>query len=280
MSTRTIHCALITGGAQGIGKGLARACLQRGAKVVITNTTPSVAQQTVDELSALGAIRAVCTDVTDATATQALLDDVWANEGAPDVLFSNAGAGAMKPLLDSTREDFDAQFSLNLYGALDIAQRYIRRLLDEHGTGHVMFTGSENSLVMPRENAELAMGTYGGTKHALLVMAEWLRAELRDTGVTVSTLMPAAVLTERLAETFSALESAPAGDPLRQTFTAEAEANLRKRFISPDECAQYALAGYDKGLFFIPTHAHILDDVNARLTELTAAFRALGLAAD
>ncbi len=271
------QCVLITGGAQGIGKGLARACLQRGARVVITNRNETVAEATVAELSAFGAIRAIASDVTDAGANAQLLEDVWAVEGPPALLFSNAGAGAMKPLMESTRSDFDEQFSLNLYGALDIAQQFIRRVIPADKPAHVMFTGSENSLVMPPGNADLTMGTYGGTKHALVVMAEWLRHELRNTQVGISMLLPGPVLTESLAQTFEQLETIADDDPMRAIFTKEAEQTLRERFITPDECAHFALEGLEKGLFYIPTHAYIKDDVDARYEEISAAFRTLGL---
>ncbi len=121
------------------------------------------------------------------------------------------------------------------------------------------------------------MGIYGGTKHALLAVAEWLRYELRDTRVTVSLLMPGPVLTERLAATFEALAIDPDNPDIRSRFPAHVEAVLRERFISPEKCAEVALQGLAKGLFFIPTQAYIRDDVDARYREICAAFDALGL---
>ena len=89
---------LITGGAQGIGKGLARSCLRRGARVVISNLDEQVATTSVAELSQFGEIRAVKSDVTDAAASAALLDNVWQREGAIDLLLCNAGEGGMQRL--------------------------------------------------------------------------------------------------------------------------------------------------------------------------------------
>lgn len=269
---------LITGGAQGIGKGLARQALKAGARVVITNLNEAVAAATVAELSALGAIRSVRADVTDTASSGALLRDIWQREGHLDVIFANAGAGLMKSLMDSTPDDVNGQFSLNYFSTLYLTQAYVGMIRKHGGTGHVMYTGSENSLVMPPENAELKMGIYGATKHALVVTAEWLRHELEGTGVTVSVLMPGPVLTERLAGTFAALAKAPADDPLHNVIPPRAEKALRERFISPDQCAEIALKGLELGLFFIPTQGYILDDVNTRHRELTAAFKALGLA--
>lgn len=268
---------LVTGGAQGIGKGIARQCLLAGARVVVTNLDDAVGNATAKELAALGSVRRVRADVTDAAASEDLLDDIFAREGQLDMIFANAGAGLMKPLLECTPSDVTGQFELNHFGNLWLTQAFVKRIRARRGAGHIMFTGSENSLVMPPDNAELKMGIYGATKHALLVTAEWLRYELQGTGVSVSVLMPGPVLTESLKSTFDALEKAGVDDPLHQVIPPHAEKMLRQRFISCDECGRIALEGLAKELFFIPTQAYILDDVNARHRELNAAFAALNL---
>ncbi len=277
METMTDKTVLVTGGAQGIGKGLAQACLRAGARVVITNLDRAIAAGAVSELSALGSVRAVRCDATDRAAVDALFDDIWATEGPVDLAFCNAGAGAMRPILETPIEDVHQQFAVNLDSALHLTQSLVPRLVDADREGHIMFTGSENSLVVPAGNVDLAMGIYGGTKHALLVIAEWLRHELRDTGVTVSVLMPGPVLTERLAATFDALRENPDDPTLRATIPETAERVLRQRFISPDQCAEMALKGLSKGLFFIPTQAYIKEDVDARYREISEAFNAMGL---
>ena len=84
---------LVTGGARGIGKGLAAACLAEGAKVVITNLNAQAGRQAEEALSALGHVRSVRCDGTDRADVDALLDDIWRNEGPLDLVFSNAGTG-------------------------------------------------------------------------------------------------------------------------------------------------------------------------------------------
>ena len=278
METMSGKVVLVTGGAQGIGKGLARACLREGARVVITNLDTEVAARTVAELSQLGEIRAARCDATERSAVDALVDDIWAREGALDLVFSNAGAGAMCPVLEMPMSEVHDQFALNVDACLHLAQSVVPRWTAANRAGHIMFTGSENSLVLPAGTADLAMGVYGATKHALLILAEWMRYELRETSVTVSMLLPGPVLTERLAATFQALEDNPDDPGLRSVFSREAEQTLRERFITPDQCAEMALKGLKQGLFFIPTQAYIKDDVDARYREVSDAFRAMGLA--
>jgi NAD(P)-dependent dehydrogenase (short-subunit alcohol dehydrogenase family) len=269
---------LVTGGARGIGKGLAKACLAEGARVVITNLDVDVAAATVDELSAMGAIRAVRCDATDRGAVDDLFDDIWASEGPVDVAFSNAGTGAMAPILDMPMEEVHQLFATNFDSALNLAQSYAPRLIEADRPGHIMFTGSEHSLSTPPWSADLGFGIYGASKHAMLVVAEWLRNELQDTKVTVSVLMPGPVLTEGLAATFDALASNPNDPALRSRFSETTEHALRDRFISTEVCAEIALRGLAQGLFYIPAQPHIKGDVDARYRELSEAFAALGLA--
>lgn len=269
---------LVTGGAQGIGKGLARACLSEGARVITTNLDPAVAQSTEAELASLGPIRAVQCDATDRAAVDGLLDSIWATEGPIDVVFCNAGSGGMQPILESSMEQIHDQFAVNFDSCIHLAQSYARRMLPENRPGHIMFTGSEHSLVLPQGSEPLSMAIYGGSKHALLIMAEWLRYELRDSQISVSMLLPGPVLTERLAATFDALEHNPDDPELRGRFSKSAEQALRERFITTDECAAVALRGLKAGLFFIPAQPHIKDDVDRRYREVCEAFTTLGIA--
>ena len=130
MESLSEKIVLVTGGAQGIGKGLARACLQRGASVVITNLDSEIAATTVAELSEHGPIRAIRCDATDRNAVDALFDDVWATEGPVDLAFCNAGAGGMGQILETPMADVHHQFSTNLYSAIHLAQSYIPRLVE------------------------------------------------------------------------------------------------------------------------------------------------------
>jgi NAD(P)-dependent dehydrogenase (short-subunit alcohol dehydrogenase family) len=277
MSMLNDKTVLVTGGARGIGKGLAKACLAEGARVIITNLDKTVAAATVEELSTTGRIRSIRCDATDRKAVDAMFDDIWANEGPVDFAFSNAGAGGMAQILDTSIADVHQQFATNYDSAIHLAQSYVPRLIEADRAGHIMFTGSEHSLVMPRWSGDVSMGIYGGTKHALLALAEWLRYELRDTRVTVSMFMPGPVLTEGLAATFETLDSDPDNPDLRARFPKSAEQALRERFITMEKCAAMALRGLAAGLFYVPGQPHIKDDVDARYRELSEAFATLGL---
>jgi NAD(P)-dependent dehydrogenase (short-subunit alcohol dehydrogenase family) len=266
---------LITGGARGIGKGIARACLEERAQVVITNLDIAVGKETEEELSSQGSIRAIRCDGTDRQAVDELMEDVWANEGPIDVAFSNAGRGYSASTLEASMEDVNDIFSTNYISAVHLAQSYIPRMIALDRPGHIMFTGSEHSVGLPAGNEGLNFGFYGATKHALLALAEWLRADLQPTCMSVSLLMPGPVLTEGLAATFKILETDPENQQIRQQFSKEVETLLRERMISTQQCAQFALRGMKQGLFYIPTQSYIKSDIDRRQGELERAFSAL-----
>ena len=263
---------LITGGARGIGKGIARACLEENARVIITNLDIGVGKSTAAELSSVGAIRALRCDGTSREETDELLDNIWANEGPIDVVFSNAGRGFSASTLEASMNDVRDIFSTNYESAVHLAQSYIPRMIADNLPGHMMFTGSEHSVGLPAGNEGLNFGFYGASKHALLALAEWLRADLNESCVSVSLLMPGPVLTESLAATFNILETDPENLEIRKQFSKEIEAILLERMISTQQCAREAIKGFKKGLFFIPTQAHIMSDINRRYEELEQAF--------
>ncbi|MGI9326685.1 MAG: SDR family NAD(P)-dependent oxidoreductase [Pseudomonadales bacterium] len=274
MTTLIDKTVLVTGGAQGIGKGLARAVLKAGARAVIVNQDEAIAAASVAELSELGPIRSRRCDVSERAQIDALLDDIWATEGPVDLIFCNAGYGGSAPLLDVPMADVERMFAVNYFSMLHLTQSYVPRVKQAGASGHIMFTGSENSLVMPDYIGEMDMGIYAATKHAMLVTAEWLRHELRDTGVGVSVLLPGPVKTERLAATFEAMAATPAADWALPEAPARA---IAERFITPDECAAIALQGWREGLFYIPAHGYIREDLERRREELQQAFTTLGL---
>jgi NAD(P)-dependent dehydrogenase (short-subunit alcohol dehydrogenase family) len=99
------------------------------------------------------------------------------------------------------------------------------------------------------------------TKHGVLIMAEWMRDELAAKPIDMHILLPGAV--------YTGLTSAAIPDPAR----APPELGL----LMPERCAEIALDGMDKGLFYIPTHAHLIEDMQARHDAMRDATRALGL---
>lgn len=252
---------LVTGAASGIGRALSQAFAARGARIVAVDRDEQGVETLVRELGSQSFARVV--DLGDPTAAERLIPDVWSSIGPIDVVCSNAGVGRNKRLVnEKPRDEVIGQlFQINLFAALQIAQGYVRCLDGDGRRGRLMITGSENSLSVPSAVKGAGLGLYGATKHGVLIMAEWMRDELAAKPVDLHILLPGAV--------YTGLTSAAIPDPAR----APPELGL----LMPERCAEIALDGMDKGLFYIPTHAHLIEDMQARHDGMRAATIALGL---
>jgi NAD(P)-dependent dehydrogenase (short-subunit alcohol dehydrogenase family) len=259
MISHTDTTALVTGGASGIGKALAQALVARGAFVMIADLEQAKVDAAVAEIGDR-ACGFVC-DLAEPAAAAKLVNDAFAWRGRLELVCSNAGIGHNKKVKNEPLDESAARlFAVNYFAAVRIAQAYLKALEPNGARGRMMITGSENSLSVPAAVKGRGLGLYGATKHGVLITAEWLRDECADT-LDVHVLMPGAVYTPLIARALP--------DP------AQAPASLG--LIMPERCAAIALKGMDLGLFYIPTHAHIGDDIRPRYEGVLEALKQLGL---
>ncbi|MGD2115970.1 MAG: SDR family oxidoreductase, partial [Acidobacteriota bacterium] len=133
--------ALVTGGSEGIGRGIAAALIARGADVVITGRDEETLRRTADEIGA-GFIAGDVGVETDAVRTVAEFVD---RHGRIDILVNNAGFGIFAPLVETRLEDLEAVFRTNVYGAFlmgrEAAKQFIRQ-----GSGHLINISSTSGL--------------------------------------------------------------------------------------------------------------------------------------
>ncbi len=253
--------ALVTGAGSGIGKALAEALVSRGARVVVADIDATNAKRVAAELG--NAAHAIVCDLAEPTAANRLVEDSFALHDRLDLICSNAGIARADPLLDEALDSTDVErlFSVNLFAGFRIAQAYARLLKRAGARGRLMLTGSENSLSVPSNVMGAQLGLYGATKHGLLVLAEWLRGELAAGPFDLHVLLPGGVYTAIVARVLK--------DPSK----APPELGL----ISSERCAELALRGIDRGLFYIPTHAHLADDMRPRFEGIARALEVLDL---
>lgn len=184
-STRSF--AIVTGASSGIGLELAREGARNGFDLLIAADRPL--EEAAGELRALGAeVQCVETDL----ATRAGVDRLCAEAGQRpvDALLANAGHGLGKGFLD---QDFDAiahVIDTNVTGTLYLIHR-VGRAMRDRGSGRILITGSIAGFIPGSFQA-----VYNGTK-AFIDSFSWaLRNELKDSGVTVTCLMPGPTDTE------------------------------------------------------------------------------------
>ncbi|MBU6372341.1 MAG: SDR family oxidoreductase [Alphaproteobacteria bacterium] len=255
---------LVTGAASGIGRALAAAFTDRGARLTIADVN---AEGLAAVAGALGATPVTC-DVADRGQVEAMFAAAAATHGPIDLVCSNAGIGRNKAVLATTDANLELLFAVNFRSALSVAQTYAAQLAAQNHAGRILFTASENSLSLPDAVREMRLGPYAATKHALLILVEWMREEFRGGPLAPALLFPGPVLTEPFR---AAMDSGRFGQGMDPARKAAFEAQL----ITPEACAARAISGLERGLFYIPTHAHLRDDMQDRIDELDAAFAAM-----
>ena len=178
----------ITGGARGIGKATARALVRKGAKVAIGDLDRELAEQTAAELG--GDTLALELDVTDRDSFEGFLDQVEERLGSLDVLVNNAGIMPVGPFVDESDRTARVMVDINVHGVLYGMKLALPRM-QRRGTGHIVNLASQAG-----KGGFPGGATYCGTKHFVVGVSEAVRAELRDTEIEISCVMPAVVNTE------------------------------------------------------------------------------------
>ncbi len=178
----------ITGGARGIGKATAQALVRKGAKVAIGDLDRELAEQTAAELG--GDTLALELDVTLRDSFEGFLDQVEERLGSLDVLINNAGIMPLSQFVDEDDRTAERMIDINVHGVLFGMKLALPRM-QRRNSGHLVNIASQAGKAGFPGGA-----TYCGTKHFVVGVSEAVRAELRETNIEVSCVMPAVVKTE------------------------------------------------------------------------------------
>lgn len=178
----------VTGGAQGIGREIARQLAEAGALVAIGDRDVQAAEATAQALP--GQVRAFALDVTDTGSFRRFLAEVTDAWGPLDVLVNNAGVMWVGSFTDEPEAATERMLAVNLHGVIR-GVRLVAPQMRERGNGHIVTIASAASKLAPPGES-----TYAATKHAVLGYLTGVREELRGSGVHVSVIMPGVVDTE------------------------------------------------------------------------------------
>ncbi len=175
--------AVVTGGASGIGKGIAKALLRRGARVVIADIEEPVLEHAVTELSPLGPVEGVRTDVSGEDSVTALADHVFETHGACNLLFCNAGVtsgGGGKPWQQEPN-DWRWCFGVNVFGVAICTWAFVPRMIASGQPGQVIVTSSGDGGFAPVPTASV----YASSKAAASCFTEALNHNLIREGTNL-----------------------------------------------------------------------------------------------
>lgn len=179
---------LVTGGCSGIGKIMARRCLEKGAaQVIVWDINEAAIADTVKELSSLGTVKGFKADIASPASVDEAASATKAACGAVDILINNAGIITNnKVFAQQTDADIDRTIDINTKGAMYLTRRYLP-LMMERGVGHICnVTSSAGMLALPK------MSLYAASKWAAIGWSESLRIELsrEKSPVKVTTIAP------------------------------------------------------------------------------------------
>lgn len=223
--------AIITGGSMGIGKATAHLFAKEGAKVVITGRTESTLKQTVDEAGDVeGSIDYVVSDVSKEQECKKVVEHTKNKFGKIDILFNNAGILPLGNTHETSIEDWDKAFNINVRGSFMMAKHTLPHMLEE-GKGTIVNNASILGL-----KAIPGAAAYNSTKGAIVQFTRSMALEYADKGIRVNCICPGTIMTPMVEEF---LASAPEVDDFlksKQPMTTHL-----KRYGKPEEIAHAVL---------------------------------------
>lgn len=181
--------ALVTGGGQGVGQGIARALAAEGADVMIAQRGLEAAEAEAVHLRATYGVNAIArqVDVTVRGEVDAMVDACAAAFGRLDILVNNAGGSFPKRLENHTDEDMEGSFLLNYWSAF-WAMRAAFPLMKAQKYGRIVNLGSLNGV-----NAHMFTAAYNASKEAVRALTRTAAVEWGGHGITANVICPSAL---------------------------------------------------------------------------------------
>lgn len=250
--------AFITGGAQGIGLGIARAFAATGARLALADLDAAKLATARRELAESTAVETFQFDIRDRDAFARAADAAEERLGPVSLLVNNAGVGTATPLDKLTYETWDHVLGVNLGGTVNGLQTFLPRLLDRGSAGHIVNVASGAGLVASNKFL------YVASKFAVVGLSESLaqQAELAERGIGVTVVCPGIVRTQIMANSRSQVPGATAGG----------SDELFDRFgLSPDTVGEQVLRGVRNDQLYVHTDRMLAEPIRRRANALLDA---------
>jgi NAD(P)-dependent dehydrogenase (short-subunit alcohol dehydrogenase family) len=262
--------AFITGGASGIGLGMAGAFVDAGMKVVLADVRQDHLDHALSGFSERGqegSVHGTLLDVTDREGFARAADEAERHFGKVHVLCNNAGIGVAGPLAEARYDDWDWGLGVMVGGAVNGVQTFLPRMLEHGDGGHIVNTSSATAVV-PIDNVAI----YVTAKAALIGLSESMRSELAAQGIGVSCLLPGPVQTNIRESGKTRPERY-----MRDSGYARREQQLELRPNSPlwmtiEECGERVLEGIRRNDLYIFTHREFKEGAAQKFEAVLAAF--------
>ena len=264
--------AVVTGGASGIGRALAKAFLGEGMKVVLADVEGPALKETAEALSAEGEVSSLVTDVSHFEALEALADHTYSTFGACHLLCNNAGVSvAQLNVWETTPNDWTWVHGVNVQGVIHGIQAFVPRMIEAGDEGLVLNTSSGDGGIAPLATQSV----YASSKAAVSILTECLGAQLAgSTNLRAAIFYPSGGLlatgiwTTRRNRPAELKREKPVPDGSETTFdefmTTMKKVGVDLPVQDLDELAVHAVAGVKSGDFVIMIRR---EEMEAQLVE-------------
>ncbi len=187
---RQARIVVVTGAARGIGRCIAANFIAAGDLVFVTDIDEAAAETCAREIGSTTPASRM--DVRDAAQVKSVLERIAAQHGGVDVLVNNAGLMTTGPFAQTSRDEFDAMFSVNVSGIFNGVQA-VAPLMIRRRQGAIINIASVSSV---RGGGSVGNVWYGASKAAVVAMTSGLARELGPHGVRVNAISPGVIETD------------------------------------------------------------------------------------
>jgi NAD(P)-dependent dehydrogenase (short-subunit alcohol dehydrogenase family) len=185
--------ALVTGAGRGIGRALALALAEAGAKIALVGRDTASAEKTLELIREAGSDGIVVSaDINTDEGVNTAVTTTVSKLGSLDILVNNAGDCIHKPALEVTREDYDAVMGVNVE-ALYFLSQAAAKVMAQQGHGNIINIGSISALIVNRPQFQ---PIYNASKAAVHHLTKSLAAEWAPLGIRVNAIAPGYIKTE------------------------------------------------------------------------------------
>lgn len=257
--------AVVTGGASGIGRGLAERFLAEGMNVVIADIEEGPLRRTANDIGAIG----IRTDVSDLESVQALAEAARARFGTVHIICNNAGIGAFARIADLTMADWQWMIGVNMWGVIHGLQAFLPILRGNPDGGWVLNTASMGGV-----STFPTLGAYATTKFGVTALTETLAMELEqeNSKVGATVLLPGPVRSNLGKSTRNRPADLADGKLADNDLEALPQYRDTLPWKDPSDVAEIVMQAIRGGALYAVTHPAQAERVEKRMQALLAAF--------
>ncbi|VDC04968.1 unnamed protein product [Peniophora sp. CBMAI 1063] len=206
MATRFVlpaqRVAVVTGGAQGLGRSIALRLARDGHDVAIADVRESTAREVAREVRALGQRSlALCADVRREEEVEKMVKDVAENLGSVDIMVANAGIAKAGRLLATSLDNYQDNMTVNAQGVFLCYKHAALRMIEQGRGGRIIGASSVSGKIGDPDHL-----AYTASKFAVRGMTQAAALELAQHNITVNAYAPGAIDTDMLRNTFSTVK--------------------------------------------------------------------------